>query len=282
MRYLVGFLRACGLILIAFIGCYDSESEGCDIYEDKCEGVVCPDDGNECTDEYCSGGNCYSRPTENGTACTYDGLAGVCVEGVCGENLCADVVCDDNDACTEDFCDYVDASCYFEPVQCEDGRTCTDDSCDPVDGCVFAPVEDGTYCVPDIEFQVGLCEAGVCIVPTDACLGAEDLALVCDPSFDAEVEACGRANPTTGTGACLVENTGVSPECAVCYEAVVRCVFFNCMHVCGPEPSSQACEDCQVEADCIDMLDDCTGDLGSDCSVGAMKLNLGAHEVEAQ
>ena len=36
------------------------------------------------------------------------------------------------------------------------------------------------------------------------------------------------------TAPCLVENTGVSADCASCYGAVVICIFDNCLHVCAP------------------------------------------------
>jgi hypothetical protein len=267
MRYLLAILGVLALGGLAFAACFEMGPWDWDY--NPCEGVVCPDDGNECTEEYCSLGTCRTRPAENGTACTYDDLAGVCVEGVCGENLCEDVECDDENACTDDQCDYVDGSCYFTPVACSDENDCTEDSCEEATGCIFSPAEDGTFC------SDGVCQGGACILPTDACTNAEDLAIVCEPGFVGEVEACAEPSGRL-VGPCLVEDTGVSAECASCYGAVVRCIVEHCFHVCAPVQDPPACEECQVESGCDAVLNECTGDLGSDCGVGAMKLNLGA------
>ena len=192
MRYLFGFLGVCALGVVPLVGC--DPFPNCD--SDPCEGVVCPDDGNECTDEVCIGGwfcsrECVSGPAVNGTECTFDGLSGVCVSGECGENLCEGVVCEDNDACTDDTCDYVDGMCDFTPVWCDDGNGCTEDTCNPADGCDFTtPVEDGTHCFGDfVPAPMGTCEAGVCVAPCDPaseeilqCPIREDL--FCCPGWD--------------------------------------------------------------------------------------------------
>ena len=272
MRYVFGFLFVCGLGVVPVAGCSWDLGDW-DWNYNPCEGVVCPDDGNECTEEYCSLGKCELRPAENGTECTYDGLAGVCVSGECGENRCEGVVCDDENACTDDHCDYVDGSCYFTPIECYDENQCADDACDPAEGCTVIPVEDGTLC------SEGVCTAGACVLPTDACTNIEDLAIVCDPSFMEEVEACG--DPAGAFVApCLVENTGVSPDCASCYGTAVRCIVENCLHVCAPTPESQECEDCYVENGCIALLDECTGDLESACDGRDAMSGVGMFEAQ--
>jgi hypothetical protein len=162
MRYLFGFVCICALSTVPLVGC-ESKS---------CIDVGCPDDGNECTHEYCEclgvwcTPECVSYPADNGTDCTFDGAAGVCVSGVCGENICEGVVCEDGNACTDDACDYVDATCDFTPTSCFDGNDCTEDRCDPPDGCNFPPVEDGTICSAAFE-ALGMCEAGACVGPCD-------------------------------------------------------------------------------------------------------------------
>jgi len=169
MRYLLGFLCVCALGVVPLVGCDLSWDNS-----DPCEGVVCPDDGNECTNEFCScvglfcTATCKSRPAADGTDCTFGGLSGVCVSGVCGDNLCEGVVCDDDDACTDDVCDYVDGTCDFAPVVCDDYDDCTEDTCDPVDGmCNFTTAEDGTPCIGDLPLPLGMCEAGTCVAPCD-------------------------------------------------------------------------------------------------------------------
>lgn len=157
------FLLALGTLRM--VGCGDYEDEGCELY--PCEDVVCPPDDNECTVEYCSDGDCRSKPVEDGKPCTGHGLSGVCVNGVCGENLCEGVACDDGDACTEGTCDYVDGKCDFAVVVCDDQDECTKNRCDSVDGCIFPTAEDGTRCGDPRPYFEKMCEAGVCVMPCD-------------------------------------------------------------------------------------------------------------------
>jgi hypothetical protein len=195
---------------------------------------------------------------DNGTGCDIDGIAGVCVEAMCGENLCEGVVCDDGIGCTDDTCDYVDGTCEFTPVECDDLNECTEDTCDPADGCRFTPVEDGTLCFG------GVCTAGACELPTDACTNAEDLAVVCDPGFADGVETC--TDPSACCVAeCLVEETGVSAGCATCYGEALRCILDNCAAVCDAALDSQACKECGAENGCDTLLVNCTGDLANAC-----------------
>ena len=245
MRGLVRSLRIFGVVLIPFIGCGDSQEEACDIHDVSCEGVVCPPDGNQCTREHCYLGACLSTPVRDGRGCTYDGLSGVCVEGVCGKNLCEGVVCDDDDACTyDDHCDYVDGSCPVYRLACNDHNECTEDGCDPADGCKWTPVEDGTLC------SEGVCAAGACVLPTDACANAADLAVVCDPGFADEVGTCARdaIGDPRAMALCLVENTGVSAYCASCYGWL----------------AGDLCYDIGI-VDCTEAFEECRGLPGDDC-----------------
>ena len=165
MRYLFGFLYVCALGVVPLVGCQWDFLR----FEDLCEGVVCSDDGNECTREFCTDtdgsvrleyGTCKSSPL-TGTDCDFDGLAGLCVDGECKESPCG--VCDDDNLCTEDWCSYVDERCVFSPVQCFDLNQCTEATCNPLDGCNFTPVEDGTPCFN----QDRWCQVGVCVAPCD-------------------------------------------------------------------------------------------------------------------
>jgi hypothetical protein len=200
MRGLSRFLALGVLVVVLFMACMDfggdQEPSGCEpvsvcLFGDcACSGVVCPDDGNPCTRNYCSGGRCVTDARPNGTACTYDGMDGVCVNGVCGENLCKDVRCDD-EPCSRGECDYVDGLCDYTPrypdgtacvydgtegvcvngvcgenlcadVVCDDDDSCTVDTCDYVDGsCVYTPDQpNGEPCTSgDLE---GVCVNGVC------------------------------------------------------------------------------------------------------------------------
>lgn len=263
MRNVLGFLCVCALGVVPLVGCDLSWDNS-----DPCEGVVCPDDGNECTNEFCScvgllcRATCESRPAADGTDCTFDGSSGVCVSGVCGENLCEDVVCEDEDACTDDTCDYVDGMCDFTPAVCDDRNECTEDTCNPPDGCNYTPVEGLTYC---LGAPAEICKAGACVpLPTDACTNAEDLAVVCDPSFDDEVATCalGAILDPAGTALCLIGNTDVSADCVICYAG---CMFGSeCTAPCRTAPHSEECANCLAFIGC-----DCLGDLASACAIPA-------------
>jgi hypothetical protein len=128
-----------------------------------------------------------------------------------------------------------------------------------------------------------MCKAGACVaLPTDACTNAEDLAVVCDLGFADEVETCARdaIGDPGATAPCLVENTGVSADCASCYGAVVMCIFDQCVHVCAPVQNSQACEGCQAEYGCDTLLTDCSGDFASACDTDGTMFDVGALEVQ--
>ena len=276
MGYLFRFLCVCALGVLPLVGCGEWKFGG-----DRCEGVVCPADDDECTVEFCSSstGGCVGEPVGDGTLCTVDGFSGVCVSGVCGENLCEGVVCDDENACTDDRCIYVDGTCDFTdftPAVCDDRNECTDDTCNPADGCNFTPVVEGTFC-----FE-GTCKAGACVVPTDACTNAEDLAVVCDPGFTDEVETCSDVPAGFAAALCLVENTGVSTACASCYGATIDCIYDNCGAECDGAVYSQACDDCRARLDrpCDAQHANCTGDLASACPPGDTMSDVNAFEVQ--
>jgi len=161
MRYLFRLLCVCALGVIPLVGCMDFE-----LFEDSmCEGMVCDDD-NECTEDGCSSWGfgplgCHHDPVDDGMACTFDGLAGVCLGGLCGaEHLCDGVVCEDDDLCTDDTCAW-DGTCVFTAVDCSDGNSCTDGTCDPETGeCNQVPEPDGTRCM--VWFTSGTCQNGKC------------------------------------------------------------------------------------------------------------------------
>jgi hypothetical protein len=159
-----------------------------------------------------------------------------------------------------------------------DANMCTeeDTTCDPADGCIFTAVEDGTFC-----FE-GVCEAGACVVPTDACTNAEDLAVVCDPGFTDVVETCSDVPEGFAAALCLVENTGVSTACASCYAATIDCIYDNCGAECDGAVYSQACDDCQASFDrpCDAQHANCTGELASACPPGGTMFDVGAFEVQ--
>jgi hypothetical protein len=95
------------------VGCSEGE---CQTREDC-------DDQNACTDDSCLvvTGECIYRPVYDGQACTFHGLAGVCIDAVCGEDPCKGAVCDHGNPCTDDTCDPDTGECNHTPVP--DGTT---------------------------------------------------------------------------------------------------------------------------------------------------------------
>lgn len=196
--FLIVFLLALGALRM--VGCGDDRS--C-VEDQDCN------DGNPCTIDECYWydpdapqtcevvSRCLYSQVTNGTSCGSDN---VCVDGVCGQNRCEDVVCDDDDACTDDECDYVDGTCSFPPATCDDHNDCTEDTCSPADGCMFTqdPDRDGNICEGD-PGGVGMCEAG-------ACVG-------CDPASEEELPC-----PIEG-----LENFLCCPGAELCSETCAPC-----------------------------------------------------------
>jgi hypothetical protein len=137
------------------------------IEDGRCVSGICEDnpcdDSNPCTSDLSSlDGSCDHIPCDGCRPCDRNGVPGVCIDGVCAEDPCLDVVCDDGDLCTDDWCDYRDATCRFFP-RCT-YRQCMAVWCDPADGsCVYTPLPDGTRCS---------CGGVICICPgTYVCSG---------------------------------------------------------------------------------------------------------------
>lgn len=121
------------------------------------EPVICPDDGEECTAEFCDPATgCGSTNVADGTSCS--GGVGVCQAGVCVASGCtSNDDCDDDNACTTDFC--IDNACLYASVTCpDDGNECTAEACNSAVGCESTNVADGTLCLD----ATGVCRDGVC------------------------------------------------------------------------------------------------------------------------
>ncbi len=98
---------------------------------DQCVSGLCQpgaplncDDGNDCTADACTAGNCTYTPLD-GASCDDGNL---CTQGTCqgGTCLVTGVDCDDGDPCTVDGCD-PQAGCTHEMVDCNDGDVCNGD-----------------------------------------------------------------------------------------------------------------------------------------------------------
>ena len=186
MRYFVGFvlfLLALGTLRI--VGCGEDGP--------SCENDRDCDDGNECTDDRCSGGVCYFWPAsgfrlcddgdenecahgecvdgvcaglvwvDDGTSCESGGASGVCLCGVCrvGPFECTtDAECDDGNECTRDQCRYCNRSCESDTwyLEC---RSCDRDGSLGV--CVEGVCEEKVECSGDEQCDDGVvCTDDVC------------------------------------------------------------------------------------------------------------------------
>ena len=102
--------------------------------------------------------------------------------------------------------------------------------------------------------------------PTGACTGDADLAIIGGGVIDPNAEAttCGLGcladdDPVACSTTCVVAETGLSTECSGCYAATVGCSIDNCLTECAADPSSEACETCQIDAGCISDFYACSG-----------------------
>ncbi len=91
MRYLLGLVRVVGLVLIGFIACIDfggDDDQSCGPALNKCIGVVCASDGNECTrDCNPATGACDYMPFSDGRSCD-DRNDSECADDVCFDGEC--------------------------------------------------------------------------------------------------------------------------------------------------------------------------------------------------
>lgn len=169
------------------------------------------DDGNECTDDTCSGGAC-THPARTGACTGGTCLGGACCTGCNDAGTCrtgdTNATCGlggvDCTTCTPpaDMC--VGGSCVecTRNGHCDDGNECTDDSC-----------SDGTCTISD---RTGTCESGAGTCVSGMCCTGCVQSGTCEPGTSAS--ACG-----TGGGACLscTGETGICDggSCVGCTDA---------------------------------------------------------------
>ena len=127
------------------------------------------EDGNVCTENYCTDNKCETFPVSD--CCKVDtdcNDSNPCTTDSCDQatGVCQTVpvagTCDDGNACTLDTC--FEGKCVSTGwLTCNDSNPCTDDSCNPATGCVFknnaAPCEDGNVCTMNDFCSEGFCSA---------------------------------------------------------------------------------------------------------------------------
>jgi cysteine-rich repeat protein len=110
-------------------------------------GAQC-DDGNECTNDTCSGGKCLNSPLDPPQAC--GGGAKVCKGGACVDPGCGDGIKQDNEECDDGNDNNFDTctnactlpACGDGVIQ--QGEDCDDQNADESDGCTSLCKKPGT------------------------------------------------------------------------------------------------------------------------------------------
>jgi hypothetical protein len=208
----------------------DGESDEPDLVEGEYQPLC--DDGNDCTEDKCSGAEgCTNTNLETGS-------------------------CDDNNPCTvADHCEA--GACIGNMVECDDQNPCTIDSCTETGGCTFepnsGPCDDDNPCTVADQCADGNC-AGTpvscdCQQDTD-CTALEDDnlcngTLVCD--LAALPYQC-KVNPET-----IVTCPEPTGNAAICQAASCNPETGDCSIV--PDQDGYLCDDndkCTVNGTCLD------------------------------
>ena len=200
-----------------------------DVCVGLCDGIVDCSDGEECTEDRCepTDGTCSNPNLPDDAECDFGGFPGRCSSGLCVDaELCRTVDCSDDNDCTDDICNRLDASCTNPPKgdgtdcevggdpgrcsagtcrglcedqDCDDGNPCTVDTCDPSNGsCPNPDVPDGTAC--NDGGNPGECTAGLCV---GLCVG-----VLCDDGNECTDDIC---DPATGN--CTYPDVADDTEC---------------------------------------------------------------------
>jgi len=128
-------------------------------------GSACASDGNDCTDEACSGGNCVST-NDNTNSCSD------------GDN------CTGPDACTGGVCS-------GNAVNVDDGLVCTIDGCDPATGDIFHTDINLVGCLTDADCDAAGAVGSPCVGGSCECVENPDCLL--QPRKDANGANCHEA-----------------------------------------------------------------------------------------
>jgi hypothetical protein len=246
----------------------DGISQDCPVDDFVADGTTCTDDGIECTNDVCGGGQCVHPPVADGTFCggTPSGdcdLQDSCDAGVCIDNVRAQgTVCRAavNECDATEVCDGSTAECPFDnfrpagTVCTDDLIECTNDVCNGAGACVHPPVTNGTVCGSP---PVGDCDA------QDTCLDG-----ACFDNVQSNTFVCRPA-----ASECDVDDAcdGVTKDCTTdlfqpaglpCTDDGNECTDDTCdgNGACTPDPL-------QNGTDCTDDGNVCTADicLGGSC-----------------
>lgn len=188
------------------------------------------DDGLVCTEnDVCSNGTCGGSavqcPNDN-DQCTND----YCLEGFGCVNEAHTSSCDDGLQCTEnDVCD-INGQCKGQPVVCSSANSCLSGMCVEGLGCTFAMMPDNTPCDDFSACTTGeKCAAGAC---------GGGAAVNCNDGIDCTRDAC---DPAAGCVHTLKDNCRCYRDNANCFIQGVRTcceydwgdVRYECTYDCG-------------------------------------------------
>jgi len=244
-----------------------------------CENSSDCNDGNKCTNDYCTDGVCDHipvntdagvNPCEDDNECTYDYCSpntGECEY----ENTFAD--CDDGYLCTgPDYC--LAMQCIGDPKSCDDKDECTTDSCDSLTGkCQHVEIP-GCKCIPNCEDKqcggdgcgkscgscdvVETCECSslffICYQKTGECSDSGKCTSVTSVFKD-----CKDENPCTNSS-CDEEGGCVNtPNSDLCDDGLECTTGDTCSDgICQGTWDNQLCP-CVSDEDCVDDGNLCNG-----------------------
>lgn len=94
------------------------------------------------------------------------------------------------------------------------------------------------------------------------CQNHTDCALVTDGRARLTAQSCSQtclASSGTCTRDCVVQQLGMTADCAQCYADRVACMLMNCLGECVADPESEKCQQCDIDKGCRPNFDACSG-----------------------
>lgn len=102
---------------------------------------------------------------------------------------------------------------------------------------------------------------------------AEMTDTIFDDSTTCGIQCIADEDPAACSGECVVEETGISESCGVCFGNLIDCILDECISMCL-DPNSAECTTCIGDSGCDPAFVACTG-FSSNVSVGACGDDLG-------
>lgn len=109
-------------------------------------------------------------------------------------------------------------------------------------------------------------EQNVTCTPSDKgdCTNDNDCPKVESGEIRSASQSCGlsclqNSDPGTCAVTCIVMQTQASQACSICYATLVQCASQKCLGQCAADPTSAACDQCQIDQGCRGDFDTCSG-----------------------